>query len=90
MTVYVEVSILHEEELSDDASFQDSLNAMIPFIPGTGTYLGVYELQPTAHDLYPGEAELIDKIDFIICLGGDGTLLYASSLFEVLKVHWPW
>ncbi|XP_072035845.1 NAD kinase-like isoform X2 [Amphiura filiformis] len=26
--------------------------------------------------------ELSDKIDFIICLGGDGTLLYASSLFQ--------
>jgi len=25
---------------------------------------------------------LTDKIDFIICLGGDGTLLYASSLFQ--------
>lgn len=24
-----------------------------------------------------------DKVDFIICLGGDGTLLYASSLFQV-------
>lgn len=30
-----------------------------------------------AHD------DLTDKIDFIICLGGDGTLLYASSLFQV-------
>ncbi|KAK3854917.1 hypothetical protein Pcinc_038647, partial [Petrolisthes cinctipes] len=29
-----------------------------------------------AHD------DLTDKIDFIICLGGDGTLLYASSLFQ--------
>lgn len=27
--------------------------------------------------------DLTDKIDFIICLGGDGTLLYASSLFQV-------
>lgn len=26
--------------------------------------------------------DLTDKIDFIICLGGDGTLLYASSLFQ--------
>lgn len=23
-----------------------------------------------------------DKIDFIVCLGGDGTLLYASLLFQ--------
>ncbi|XP_075211038.1 NAD kinase-like isoform X4 [Lycorma delicatula] len=26
--------------------------------------------------------DLTDKIDFIICLGGDGTLLYASMLFQ--------
>ena len=26
--------------------------------------------------------ELTDKIDFGVCLGGDGTLLYASSLFQ--------
>lgn len=30
--------------------------------------------------------DLTDKIDFIICLGGDGTLLYASSLFQVNRV----
>ncbi|CAG0917320.1 unnamed protein product [Notodromas monacha] len=29
-----------------------------------------------------GIDDLTDKIDFIICLGGDGTLLYASSLFQ--------
>ncbi|XP_047992127.1 NAD kinase-like isoform X1 [Leguminivora glycinivorella] len=29
-----------------------------------------------------GQDDLTDKIDFIICLGGDGTLLHASSLFQ--------
>ncbi|XP_049288924.1 NAD kinase-like isoform X4 [Anopheles funestus] len=29
-----------------------------------------------------GRDDLTDKIDFIICLGGDGTLLYASLLFQ--------
>ncbi|GFV57225.1 hypothetical protein TNCV_346511 [Trichonephila clavipes] len=29
-----------------------------------------------------GRDDLTDKIDFIICMGGDGTLLYASSLFQ--------
>jgi len=34
-----------------------------------------------------GRDDLTDKIDFIICLGGDGTLLYASSLFQVCIVQ---
>lgn len=29
-----------------------------------------------------GRDDLTDRIDFIICLGGDGTLLYASLLFQ--------
>ncbi|KAF5291392.1 hypothetical protein FQR65_LT01702 [Abscondita terminalis] len=29
-----------------------------------------------------GKDDLTDKIDFIICMGGDGTLLYASLLFQ--------
>jgi NAD+ kinase len=29
------------------------------------------------------EDDLTDKIDFVVCLGGDGTLLYASSLFQM-------
>lgn len=33
-----------------------------------------------------GTDDLTDKIDFIICLGGDGTLLHASSLFQVRLV----
>lgn len=30
-----------------------------------------------------GYDDISDCIDLIICLGGDGTLLYASSLFQV-------
>lgn len=33
-----------------------------------------------------GKDDLTDKIDFIVCLGGDGTLLYASSLFQVNQI----
>jgi hypothetical protein len=29
--------------------------------------------------------DLTGKIDMIICLGGDGTLLYASSFFQVMN-----
>lgn len=32
-----------------------------------------------------GYDDISDCIDLIICLGGDGTLLYASSLFQVTK-----
>lgn len=40
---------------------------------------------PVKEKLYSfkeGKDDLTDKIDFIVCLGGDGTLLYASSLFQ--------
>lgn len=32
--------------------------------------------------LRDGRDDLTDRIDFIVCLGGDGTLLYASLLFQ--------
>lgn len=40
------------------------------------------ELQDKLMYFRDGRDDLTDKIDFIICLGGDGTLLYASSLFQ--------
>lgn len=43
-------------------------------------FLSVKEKLMTFQD---GKDDLTDKIDFIICLGGDGTLLYASLLFQV-------
>ncbi|XP_059141747.1 LOW QUALITY PROTEIN: NAD kinase-like, partial [Physella acuta] len=33
-------------------------------------------------NLFRESDDLTDKVDFIICLGGDGTLLYVSSLFQ--------
>ncbi|KAK0080038.1 hypothetical protein PV325_000500 [Microctonus aethiopoides] len=40
---------------------------------------GVRERLQTFRD---GTDDLQDRIDFIVCLGGDGTLLYASLLFQ--------
>lgn len=34
--------------------------------------------------------DISNCVDFIICLGGDGTLLYASSLFQVWKSFLNW
>eukprot|EP00118_Oscarella_pearsei_P017668 m.176965 g.176965 ORF g.176965 m.176965 type:complete len:164 (+) comp39153_c0_seq4:71-562(+) len=63
MTVYVESSVLEEEELADDENFAEHCERL--------------------NTWSDGEEDLKDKIDFIICLGGDGTLLYASTLFPV-------
>ncbi|GCC32268.1 hypothetical protein chiPu_0010729 [Chiloscyllium punctatum] len=46
------------------------------------------KFEPIRQQLSPfreGYDELSGYIDLIICLGGDGTLLYASSLFQVLS-----
>ncbi|XP_060521810.1 NAD kinase-like isoform X2 [Cylas formicarius] len=43
------------------------------------SFAGVKDKLMTFRD---GKDDLTDKIDFIICLGGDGTLLYASQLFQ--------
>jgi NAD kinase len=34
--------------------------------------------------LSPNSSDDRHKIDLIICLGGDGTLLHASTLFQVI------
>ncbi|XP_064460622.1 NAD kinase-like isoform X1 [Ornithodoros turicata] len=43
---------------------------------------GFLQLKDKLCTFTEGRDELTDRIDFIICLGGDGTLLYASSLFQ--------
>lgn len=48
---------------------------------------GFMEVREKLKSFQDGKDDLTDKIDFIICLGGDGTLLYASLLFQVTNVH---
>ncbi|XP_073977560.1 NAD kinase-like isoform X8 [Rhodnius prolixus] len=50
-----------------------------PLLLGNGDFGNIKEKLMTFRD---GKDDLTDKIDFIICLGGDGTLLYASLLFQ--------
>jgi NAD kinase len=37
--------------------------------------------------LSPNSSDDRHKIDLIICLGGDGTLLHASTLFQVIIIE---
>ena len=41
-----------------------------------------HEIQDKLMTFSESKDDLTDKIDFVVCLGGDGTLLYASSLFQ--------
>lgn len=47
---------------------------------------GFMEVREKLKSFQDGKDDLTDKIDFIICLGGDGTLLYASLLFQVMTL----
>jgi len=51
-----------------------------PLLKGHGAFLSIRDKLMSFKE---GKDDLTDKIDFIACLGGDGTLLYASSLFQV-------
>ncbi|XP_027848755.2 NAD kinase-like isoform X7 [Aphis gossypii] len=50
--------------------------------PMLSSNLGFMEVRDKLNSFQDGKDDLTDKIDFIICLGGDGTLLYASLLFQ--------
>ena len=63
-----EMTVYVESAVMDDPQLEDE-----PSFGGFKDKLCTFE---------DGVDELTDKVDFIICLGGDGTLLYASSLFQ--------
>lgn len=50
-----------------------------PLLVQNPSFTGVRDKLMTFRD---GKDDLTDRIDFIVCLGGDGTLLYASLLFQ--------
>ncbi|XP_015192519.1 NAD kinase isoform X2 [Lepisosteus oculatus] len=50
-----------------------------PAIAGDDSFVAVKKKFCTFREDYD---DISDRVDFIICLGGDGTLLYASSLFQ--------
>lgn len=92
--VYVESSVMDDQHLLNNQSFLPLCGKLMSFKEGLfnpnpslpwGFFLSV--CRRLDDNLYfcdaAGKDDLTDKIDFIICLGGDGTLLYASSLFQV-------
>jgi len=66
-----EMTVFVEEKTLSDADFHDVAEKFVPMKSDLKVFKG-----------YEGCQQFTDKIDIIICLGGDGTLLYASSLFE--------
>lgn len=83
MVVWVESAVLEDKLLRDDVK----LDLESPkfqqvhenFAGIRSRFLALREKLVTFKD---GRDDLTDRIDFIVCLGGDGTLLYASQLFQ--------
>ncbi|KAH8319674.1 hypothetical protein KR074_003499 [Drosophila pseudoananassae] len=83
MVVWVESAVLEDKLLRDDFKLdQESAR----FRQVHEEYAGVRErflaLREKLVTFKDGRDDLTDRIDFIVCLGGDGTLLYASQLFQ--------
>ncbi|KAL4635856.1 NAD kinase-like isoform X2 [Arapaima gigas] len=89
LVVYVEKKVADDATLSQDKNFEAIGNKLCTFREGTVQHIvtksphfidrnenGPFALCFTGYD------DISDCIDLIICLGGDGTLLYASSLFQ--------
>ncbi|EDW71415.1 NAD kinase isoform X1 [Drosophila virilis] len=83
MVVWVESAVLEDKLLRDDVKLdQESakFRQVHEYYSGVRSrFLALREKLVTFKD---GRDDLTDRIDFIVCLGGDGTLLYASQLFQ--------
>lgn len=80
MVVWVESAVLDDPLLMEDKRFLAVKDKLVTFkwvvLSSLSAWLNVLSLRRDGRD------DLTDRIDFIICLGGDGTLLYASLLFQ--------
>lgn len=95
MIVCVEKKVLEDPAISGDENFGAITQKFCTFREGMTPCLDCMDtFYPTCvqvrclNDLSLFVSDLDDIsncVDFIICLGGDGTLLYASSLFQVLS-----
>ncbi|XP_016943253.3 NAD kinase isoform X2 [Drosophila suzukii] len=83
MVVWVESAVLEDKLLRDDVKLEQESSK---FRQVHEDYAGVrarfLALRKNLVTFRDGRDDLTDRIDFIVCLGGDGTLLYASQLFQ--------
>ena len=92
--VYVERRVVDDATLSQDETFGSIRDQLCTFREGQCPlpcmlFTVTARTQPSVEQIcfcccvFTGYDDISDCIDLIICLGGDGTLLYASSLFQV-------
>ncbi|XP_030380258.1 NAD kinase-like isoform X3 [Scaptodrosophila lebanonensis] len=83
MVVWVESAVLEDKLLRDDVKLEQESakfrGVHEKFCGVRARFLALRDKLVTFKD---GRDDLTDRIDFIVCLGGDGTLLYASQLFQ--------
>ncbi|KAL7737177.1 hypothetical protein ACLKA6_005371 [Drosophila palustris] len=83
MVVWVESAVLEDKLLRDDVKLdQESAKFRQVHEYHTGVRARFLALREKLVTFKDGRDDLTDRIDFIVCLGGDGTLLYASQLFQ--------
>ncbi len=68
---------VHEEHCTHHASCQIGKDTFL--FPG----LSQLSSLSFASSWLGNKKEVLGEVDFIICVGGDGTLLYTSSMFQV-------
>lgn len=83
MVVWVESAVLEDKLLRDDVKLeQESSKFQKVHQQYAGVRARFLDLREKLVTFKDGRDDLTDRIDFIVCLGGDGTLLYASQLFQ--------
>lgn len=93
MIVYVEKKVLEDPAILSDENFGAITKKFCTFREGrtvfscplAGSAILLLDQDLIMTCFFSADLDDISNcVDFIICLGGDGTLLYASSLFQVV------
>lgn len=97
MTVFIEKNVFQEAFLANNSSFNRVKKSFLTRRRFSAFIMlkWLFEMKGRLMAYDEGSDDLTDKIDFAVCLGGDGTLLHASSLFQkeappVIAFHLVW